>query len=109
MNEESGSKKSPGLSGGRCAVQEAVGKEGSATAGGIHTQNAGPRPPRRLILPQRARRYLKGGGGGKYGEGCLPAPAFTGVNGAEGWTPGSEGAEVWESGLLGLREERFRD
>lgn len=45
-----------------------------------------------------------GGGGGKYGEGCLPAPAFIGVNGAEGWDswiPGSRSLGAWASGSAG--------
>lgn len=79
VNEESGSKKAPGLSGGRRAVQEAVGRKAVRQHLEGHTLSMLVPALLVLLFCLRGRAGTsKGGEGGQYGEGCLPAPAFTG-------------------------------
>lgn len=64
----------------RCAIEEGVSKEASATPSlrdlGRQIQNAGPRPPHPPLLPPRACRYLEGRV--NLGEDCLPVSSLLG-------------------------------
>lgn len=86
---KSRAQRAPGQSGGRCAVEKAVGRKASATESRLDLGGHTLRMPVPVLLVLlfclRGRAGIaKGGVGGKCGEGLFASCRFTGVNGAEG-------------------------